>query len=108
MSEKQPIDLEWLDMVSELVTHQRAQEIITEKNKGLLTNEAYWRLPIPREIWLVRNVFSKGIGLRDTKYMRRSSRTDGLIVAVDSNGKKFFVSPETCLHFFIVRSIRAK
>jgi len=100
------VNLEWLDMLLAPATYKVAQGIIDEKNRRLPTNEGYWRLPSPYEIWVIRNVFSRGVGFRNPRYMCRSSRADGRFTVVDLDGKKSLVSPETCSHFFVVRCLR--
>ncbi|MFA5934925.1 MAG: hypothetical protein WC827_03520 [Candidatus Paceibacterota bacterium] len=107
MSEKL-VDLEWLDMLLDPMSYKDAQEIITAKNKGLPTNEGYWRLPSSHEIWEMRESYEKGFGLREVRYMCRSSRIDGKVDTVDSDGKKLSVNPESLLRFFIVRSLCSK
>lgn len=97
------VDLEWLDSFPSPMSYEEAMTIILEKKNEVRENEKYWRMPSQHELQVILQNHLPGCGLRQTRYMCRSSRLDGRIAAVGSDGKVVLVSPESHLHLCLVR-----
>jgi hypothetical protein len=102
MGEK-PVDLEWMDISTGAVLYDEAVAIILEKNKQLSTQEKRWRMPDLHDLQVVFQFHPSGFSLKQARYMCRSSRIDGRIVTVSSDGKTSVVDPKSHLHFCLVR-----
>lgn len=98
-----PVDLEWLDSFSSPMSYEEAMTIILGKKNEVSENEKYWRMPSQHELQVILQNHLPGSGLRQTRYMCRSSRLDGRITAVCSDGKVVLVDPKTRLHLCLVR-----
>ncbi len=97
------IDLEWLDIFHEPMSYEEVRSFIFQKNCEVPNNERRWRLPSPHEIRIIIHNHLPGVDLKKTKYMCRSSRSDGKIAVVDSEGKLTVVDHQSRLHFCLVR-----